>query len=92
MHNKFRTAELWGVAIAGIVILGILPALNAFVPETSVFHLSDFTINLYGKYLCYAVLGLHRVAKSGAMSVFRSGRLRFRHASHVVDWKAWPVP
>ena len=58
MHNKFRTAELWGVAIAGIVILGILPALNAFVPETSVFHLSDFTINLYGKYLCYAVLAM----------------------------------
>ena len=58
MHNKFRTAELWGVAFAGIVILGILPALNALVPETSVFHLSDFTINLYGKYLCYAVLAM----------------------------------
>jgi urea transport system permease protein len=58
MQNRFRTAELWGIGIGAILILGILPALNAFVPETSVFHLSDFTINLYGKYLAYAVLAM----------------------------------
>jgi urea transport system permease protein len=58
MQNKFRKAELWGIGIGAILILGILPALNAFVPENSVFHISDFTINLYGKYLCYAVLAM----------------------------------
>ncbi|MFZ0505213.1 MAG: hypothetical protein WAM44_15950, partial [Chthoniobacterales bacterium] len=58
MQNRFRQAELWGIAIAAILIVGVLPALNAFVPETSAFHLSDFTINLYGKYLCYAVLAI----------------------------------
>ena len=58
MQNKFRQAELWGIAIGAFIILGVLPALNAFVPENSVFHLSDFTINLYGKYLCYAVLAI----------------------------------
>ena len=58
MQNRFRKAELWGIGIGAILIIGILPALNAFVPETSVFHLSDFTINLYGKYLCYAVLAM----------------------------------
>jgi len=58
MQNKSRQAELCGIAIAAIVILLILPALNAFVPESSVFHVSDFTINLYGKYLCYAVLAI----------------------------------
>jgi urea transport system permease protein len=58
MQNKFRRAELWGIGIGAILILGVLPALNALVPETSVFHLSDFTINLYGKYLCYAVLAM----------------------------------
>lgn len=58
MQNRFRQAELWGIAIAAILIIGVLPALNAFVPETSAFHLSDFTINLYGKYLCYAVLAI----------------------------------
>jgi urea transport system permease protein len=35
-----------------------MPALNAFTPESSIFHISDFTINLYGKYLCYAVLAI----------------------------------
>jgi urea transport system permease protein len=58
MQNRFHKAELWGIGIGAILILGILPALNAFVPENSVFHLSDFTINLYGKYLCYAVLAI----------------------------------
>ena len=58
MQNSFRKAELWGIAVGAIIILGILPALNAFVPESSVFHISDFTINLYGKYLCYAVLAI----------------------------------
>jgi urea transport system permease protein len=58
MQNKFRKTELCGIALAGIVFLVVLPALNAFVPESSVFHVSDFTINLYGKYLCYAVLAI----------------------------------
>ena len=58
MQKTFRQAELWGIACAAIIVLGVLPALNAFVPESSPFHVSDFTINLYGKYLCYAVLAI----------------------------------
>src|SRR5260221_13159116 len=58
MQIKSRRAELWGIAIGALIILVVLPALNAFVPENGVFHVSDFTINLYGKYLCYAVLAI----------------------------------
>jgi urea transport system permease protein len=58
MQKSFRQAEMLGIAIGAILILGVLPALNVFVPESSVFHVSDFTINLYGKYLCYAVLAI----------------------------------
>src|ERR1700747_1697260 len=58
MPNRFRKTEPWGIGIGAMLILGVLPAFNALVPETSVFHLSDFTINLYGKYLCYAVLAM----------------------------------
>ena len=58
MQIKSRRAELWGIAFGALIILVVLPALNAFVPENSVFHVSDFTINLYGKYLCYAVLAI----------------------------------
>ena len=58
MQKSFHVAELWGIGIGTVLLLGILPALNALVPESSFFHLSDFTINLYGKYLCYAVLAI----------------------------------
>jgi urea transport system permease protein len=58
MQSKFRWAELCAIGIAAIILLGVFPALNAFVPESSAFHVSDFTINLYGKYLCYAVLAI----------------------------------
>src|ERR1700751_5798582 len=51
-------SKLWGIGIGAIIILGLLPALNAFTPESSIFHVSDFAINLYGKYLCYAVLAI----------------------------------
>ena len=58
MQTSFRKTELWGIGIGAIIILGLLPALNAFTPESNIFHISDFTINLYGKYLCYAVLAI----------------------------------
>ena len=51
MQTSFRKTELWGIGIGAIIILGLLPALNAITPESSIFHISDFTINLYGKYL-----------------------------------------
>jgi len=58
MRRTPAQLETWGVAIAAFVILGVLPGLNAFAPVASVLHVSDFTINLYGKYLCYAVFAL----------------------------------
>jgi urea transport system permease protein len=58
MQKSFHKAEMWGIGIGATIILGILPVLNAFVPESSAFHVSDFAINLYGKYLCYAVLAI----------------------------------
>ena len=58
MTPQFRRYEAWGVAIAAAVILGVLPALNTFLPDTHPLHVSNFTINLYGKYLTYAVLAI----------------------------------
>ena len=56
--SEVRRFEFWGIGIAAVVILGVLPALNAFVAETNLLHVSNFTINLYGKYLTYAVLAI----------------------------------
>jgi urea transport system permease protein len=50
--------EFTCVAIAAVFLIVVLPSLNAFTPVASVLHVSDFTINLYGKYLSYAVLAI----------------------------------
>jgi urea transport system permease protein len=44
--------------IALIVICAIAPVLNLWVPDGSVFHLSDFAISLVGKIMCYAICAL----------------------------------
>jgi urea transport system permease protein len=44
--------------IAALVFIVILPCLNRFLPEANPLHVSNFTINLYGKYLCYAILAI----------------------------------
>lgn len=49
----------------GQVLLGLLaiasvavPVLNLLVPEGSPLHLSTYTVTLFGKYLCYALLAI----------------------------------
>src|SRR5215207_7335553 len=50
--------ELLFLALAALFGLVILPGLNALVPPTSFWHVSNFSLNVYGKYLCYAVLAI----------------------------------
>jgi urea transport system permease protein len=57
MRRKATKFELWGVAVAAFVMIILLPALNA-TPTGSFLHVSNFTINLYGKYLCYGLLAI----------------------------------
>ena len=47
-----------GVLVAILVVAVGLPVLNLWVPEGSVLHLSDFTVGLLGKILCYAICAL----------------------------------
>src|SRR6266702_6632765 len=56
--RKWTNPEALAIASTALALLVILPGLNAFTPVNSPFHVSNFTINLYGKYLCYAVLAL----------------------------------
>ncbi len=58
MKPSATKAERWGVFAAIMVMLVILPSLNAFTSASSFLHVSDFSINLYGKYLCYAILAI----------------------------------
>ncbi len=58
MPPPTRHTEKWFVALAAVAVIVVLPCLNAFMPETSAFHVSNFSINLYGKYLCYGILAI----------------------------------
>jgi urea transport system permease protein len=45
--------------LAVLAALAVLvPVLNLFMPESSIFHVSTYTMTLLGKYLCYALLAV----------------------------------
>ncbi|MGO8697327.1 MAG: urea ABC transporter permease subunit UrtC [Limisphaerales bacterium] len=50
--------ETWVLITAALVMAVVLPSLNAFTSAGTFLHVSDFSINLYGKYLCYAILAI----------------------------------
>ena len=60
-----RLGGLWQKDAGGVTLVGALlllsilvPAANLWLPESSAFHLSTYTVTLLGKYLCYALLAL----------------------------------
>ena len=55
LEQKLGGAFLVAMAIFFVVVM---PSLNAFVPAGSALHISDFTLNLFGKFLAYAILAL----------------------------------
>jgi urea transport system permease protein len=56
--RAFDRRELWVVGLLAFIGLVVLPCLNAFAPPDSLLHVSNFSLTLYGKYLCYAVLAI----------------------------------
>jgi urea transport system permease protein len=41
-----------------LVMCGVVPVLNLWVPTGSVFHMSDYAVALVGKIMCYAICAL----------------------------------
>jgi urea transport system permease protein len=58
MPRKASNLELWVVLAVALAVIIVLPCLNAFTPDGSWLHVSNFTITIYGKYLCYAMLAI----------------------------------
>src|SRR5919197_1631242 len=52
-----RTLERGGLVTAALLLVVALPALNA-LPASFALHISNFTLNLFGKFLAYAILAL----------------------------------
>jgi urea transport system permease protein len=53
-------ADRGGRVFLGLLVAAafLVPVLNLMVPEGSLFHVSNFTVNLFGKYLTFALLAL----------------------------------
>ncbi len=65
MQYKSLFAQLFASNRGGIIFLGILAALaivvpifNLVIPESSVLHISTYTVTLLGKYLTFALLAI----------------------------------
>src|SRR6266568_7917462 len=58
MQRKFKNLEIWVVVAVMMLFIGGFACLNAYTAEGSWLHVSNFTITVYGKYLCYAVLAV----------------------------------
>ena len=60
----FAMARLWSgrmwsaLGAAALVIFVVVPVANLVVPEGSVFHVSEYTVTLAGKIMCYAIVAL----------------------------------
>jgi len=52
-----RTREAALVSACAVALVVVLPVCNA-LPPGSILHVSDFTLNLFGKFLAYAILAL----------------------------------
>lgn len=57
MRTESKRLETWLTLAGGFLLIVLLPALNV-LPLPEFLKVSDFTINLYGKYLCYAILAI----------------------------------
>lgn len=58
MQRKKLNWELWSVVVAALLFIVVLPVLNVYPAESSWLHVSNFTLTVYGKYLCYAMLAI----------------------------------
>ena len=57
-QRTMSRGELIVIAVVAGIGLIVLPCLNAFTAPDSIFHVSNFTITVYGKYICSAVLAM----------------------------------
>jgi urea transport system permease protein len=73
---RIKSETRW-VIIVAFILLVLLPGLNAFTPVNSFLHVSDFRINLYGKYLCYAILAVGTDLLWGYMGLLSLGQALF---------------
>jgi urea transport system permease protein len=63
-HGGAALPRLWSgrawafIGIAALILFVIVPVGNVLMPAGSMFHVSDYTVTLTGKIMCYAIVAL----------------------------------
>ena len=56
---RLWSGRAWGaMGVAVILLFIVVPIGNLVVPEGNAFHISDYTVTLVGKIMCYAIVAL----------------------------------
>jgi urea ABC transporter permease protein UrtC len=58
MKTEVSKAEILTAAALAALLILVVPALNAFTSDGSLLHVSNFNINLWGQYLCLAIVAM----------------------------------
>lgn len=58
MFIRTMNGKHWMVVVALLAIAIFVPVSNQYIPESSFLHVPDYSIQLFGKYMCYALLAL----------------------------------
>jgi urea transport system permease protein len=74
MRSPQDSRETWPFYSAVALFLIVLPLLNVLPPEDSWLHLSDFRLNQFGKFLCFAILAIGRDLTWGYCGVLSLGQ------------------
>jgi urea ABC transporter permease protein UrtC len=77
MKSEISKREIVTGAILAAVLILVIPALNAFAPEGSFLHISNFSINLWGQYLCLAIVAVSIDLLWGYTGLLSLGQMLF---------------
>lgn len=78
IRTRFLQPWQWMLFAGALLICGIvLPLLNAFVPAGHWLHVSNYALNLYGKYATFAILALGIDILWGYMGILSLGQALF---------------
>lgn len=59
LFSRLYSGKAWSMLAAALALICLVfPMLNLLLPADSLFHVSDYTVALTGKILCYAIVAL----------------------------------
>lgn len=77
MKQEVSKKEVLIGAIVAVFLIAVIPGLNAFTPAGSSLHVSDFNINLWGQYLCLAIVAVSIDLLWGYTGLLSLGQMLF---------------